>query len=72
VAVGKRYRMNEGEIEVASLLPITYAEISPAIARFGFHNSRRPSQGRETRAGRKRVSGSLPLRATREVPIQPT
>jgi hypothetical protein len=33
VAVGKRYRMDEGEIEVDSLLPITYADITPAIAR---------------------------------------
>ena len=33
VAVGKRYRMEEGEIEVDSLLPITYADIRPAIAR---------------------------------------
>jgi hypothetical protein len=33
VAVGKRYRMEEGEIEVDSLLPITYADITPAIAR---------------------------------------
>jgi hypothetical protein len=33
VAVGKRYRMEEGEIEVDSILPITYADITPAIAR---------------------------------------
>ncbi len=33
VAVGKRYRMEEGEIEVDSLVPITYADITPAIAR---------------------------------------
>jgi hypothetical protein len=33
VAVGKRYRMDEGEIEVDSILPITYADITPAIAR---------------------------------------
>ena len=33
VAVGKRYRMDEGEIEVDALLPITYADITPAIAR---------------------------------------
>jgi hypothetical protein len=33
VSVGKRYRMDEGEIEVDSLLPITYTDITPAIAR---------------------------------------
>ena len=33
VTVGKRYRMDEGEIEVDSLVPITYADITPAIAR---------------------------------------
>ena len=33
VAVGKRYRMEEGEIEVDSILPITYADVTPAIAR---------------------------------------
>jgi hypothetical protein len=33
VAVGKRYRMDAGEIEVDSILPITYADITPAIAR---------------------------------------
>jgi len=33
VTVGKRYRMEEGEIEVDSILPITYADITPAIAR---------------------------------------
>jgi hypothetical protein len=33
VAVGKRYKMGEGEIEVDSLLAITYADITPAIAR---------------------------------------
>ena len=33
VAVGNRYRMDEGEIEVDSILPITLADITPAIAR---------------------------------------
>jgi len=33
VAVGRRYRMEEGEIEVDALLPITLADITPAIAR---------------------------------------
>ena len=33
VAVGKRYRMEDGEIEVDSILPITYADITPEIAR---------------------------------------
>jgi hypothetical protein len=33
VAVGKRYRMEDGEIEVDALVPITYADITPAIAR---------------------------------------
>ena len=33
VAVCRRYRMEEGEIEVDSILPITYADITPAIAR---------------------------------------
>jgi hypothetical protein len=33
VVVGKRYRMEAGEIEVDSILPITYADITPAIAR---------------------------------------
>jgi hypothetical protein len=33
VTIGTRYRMEEGEIEVDSILPITYADITPAIAR---------------------------------------
>lgn len=33
VTAGKRYRMEEGEIEVDSILPITYDEITPALAR---------------------------------------
>ena len=33
VAAGKRYRMEEGEIEVEAILPITYADVTPAIAR---------------------------------------
>ena len=33
VTVGKRYRMEEGEIEVDSILPITLADITPEIAR---------------------------------------
>ena len=33
VVVGNRYRMEEGEIEVDSILPISYTDITPAIAR---------------------------------------
>jgi hypothetical protein len=33
VVVGKRYRMEEGEIEVDSVIPITYADITPEVAR---------------------------------------
>lgn len=33
VVVGKRYRMDDGAIEVDALLPITLADITPAIAR---------------------------------------
>ena len=33
VTVGKRYRMEEGEIEVDSLLPISLADITPELAR---------------------------------------
>lgn len=33
VTVGKRYRMDEGAIEVDSILPITLADITPALAR---------------------------------------
>jgi hypothetical protein len=33
VAVGKRYRMDDGEVEVDAILPMTYADITPAIAR---------------------------------------
>ena len=33
VKVGGRYRMQEGEIEVDSILPITLADITPALAR---------------------------------------
>jgi hypothetical protein len=33
VKVGHRYRMEEGEIEVDSLLPIGFADITPALAR---------------------------------------
>lgn len=33
VTAGKRYRMEDGEIEVDSVLPITLADITPALAR---------------------------------------
>ena len=33
VKVGGRYAMEEGEIEVDSILPITLADITPALAR---------------------------------------
>jgi hypothetical protein len=33
VAVGRRYRMEEGEIEVDSILPISFADITPEMAR---------------------------------------
>ena len=33
VTVGKRYRMEEGEIEVDSILPIALADITPELAR---------------------------------------
>ena len=33
VKVGNRYRMEEGEIEVDSVLPITLADITPELAR---------------------------------------
>jgi hypothetical protein len=32
VVVGNRYRMDEGEIVVDSVLPISFADITPAIA----------------------------------------
>ena len=33
VSVGMRYRMEEGEIEVDSILPISFADITPELAR---------------------------------------
>jgi len=33
VKVGNRYRMEEGEIEVDSVLPISLADITPELAR---------------------------------------
>ena len=33
VKVGHRYRMDEGEIEVLSIQPIQFADITPALAR---------------------------------------
>ena len=33
VKVGNRYRMEEGEIEVDSVLPIRFADITPELAR---------------------------------------
>jgi hypothetical protein len=33
VAVGKRYRMEAGEIEVDAVVPITLADITPDLAR---------------------------------------
>src|SRR5216684_5941384 len=33
VTVGNRYRMDEGEIEVDSVLPISLADITPELAR---------------------------------------
>ena len=33
VVVGNRYRMDEGEIEVDAIVPMTLADITPEIAR---------------------------------------
>ena len=33
VIAGKRYRMEEGEIEIDSIEPITFGDITPALAR---------------------------------------
>jgi len=33
VTVGKRYRMEQGEIEIESILPISLADITPELAR---------------------------------------
>jgi hypothetical protein len=33
VKIGNRYQMEEGEIEVDSILPISYADITPDLAR---------------------------------------
>ena len=33
VTVGKRYRMEEGEIEVDSILPMSLADVTPELAR---------------------------------------
>jgi hypothetical protein len=33
VKVGHRYRMEEGEVEVDSVLPISFADITPELAR---------------------------------------
>jgi hypothetical protein len=33
VSVGRRYRMEEGEIEVDSIEPIAFSDITPALAR---------------------------------------
>jgi hypothetical protein len=33
VKVGARYRMEEGEIEVDAIVPITFADITPELAR---------------------------------------
>lgn len=33
VTVGRRYRMDEGQIEVEAIIPISFADITPAIAR---------------------------------------
>ena len=33
VKVGNRYRMDEGEIEVDSILPITFDDVTPELAR---------------------------------------
>ena len=33
VRVGNRYRMEEGEIEVDSVLPISFADVTPELAR---------------------------------------
>ena len=33
VKVGKRYRMEEGEVEVDSIQPIGFPDITPALAR---------------------------------------
>lgn len=33
VKVGHRYRMEEGQIEVDSILPISFADITPELAR---------------------------------------
>ena len=52
VKVGHRYKMDEGEIEVDSILPITLADITPELAPgVGLQGRDRPLEGREARPG---------------------
>jgi hypothetical protein len=49
VKVGGRYRVDEGEIEIDSIEPIGFPDITPELAReSGFLRSRSP-QSREAR-----------------------
>ena len=47
VKAGVRYRMEEGEIEVDSIKPIGFPDITPELARVGFPGYHRSTQSRE-------------------------
>ena len=49
VKVGARYRMEEGEIEVDSIKPIGFPDITGELAGVGLPGYRGSAQGREAR-----------------------
>lgn len=66
VVVGKRYRMEEGEIQVDSFLPITYADITPELARAsGFEGVVDLLKVAKHGPGEQGLPGAVPLRPSR-------
>ena len=62
VKAGGRYRMEEGEIEVESVLPITLADVTPALARkSGFKGVVDLLKVAKHGPGRERLPRDVPL-----------
>ena len=64
VRVGARYHMEEGEIQVDSIQPIGFPDITPELARVWIPWRSGPAQGRETWSRREYLFNPVPLRAT--------
>src|ERR1700751_5782557 len=73
VKVGARYRMEEGAIEIDSIEPIGFPDITPQLARaWGFLGVLDLLKVAKHGKGRKYLSDSLPLRPSTPQAVHPS